>query len=360
MSDEPEPEYQDFCFEPFEWADNATEIEQQLLSLWPQNDDGLARCGHELEYHAERLYVRDRINTILPLIIASYGNKGIERLAKILMAEGLSPSKKTNILRALWSVACGAFEVMGEMPPDLRRKFDEIDLTEEIQDRARRVFYDFVAWAVSTPFEGDILGGLFTMDSFAQFINPKVPSVVNGVVQAIQSFSFRLSPSLLQEFGSLIQSQNNEEVYQQFFEAHPVLLDPLAKNLITKHKLGSDFITDFVAVRLTGDYLIVEIEKPSTPIFYSNGDFHRDFMHGLRQVLDFQEWLAQNVAYAQSKLPGIKSPQGLLVVGKVNGLSDPEKARLNRFRKEHHSIEILGYDELLEKAQTLYNNLRGS
>lgn len=359
------PEYPDFLFKPIFWGDHLAAIDKQLSELWPEDDDGLAACGHELSNHNERLYAGDRINSILPMMIAAYGKKGIQRLETILRDPSTGFKKRSGTTRALWSVACGSFasiSVLTGQPlsAELQRRFSEVVITDELKNQARHAFYDFIALSINSPLQDHLLGSLLTQDSFAKVIAPGLPSMLDGAVEAIQSMSFKLSLYVLQAFDRLIKAPEREEVYQQFFEEHPILLDPLANKLITKHKLGSDLITDFVAVRLTGSYLIVEIEKPTTPIFYPNGDFHREFMHGVRQVLDFQEWLAQNIAYAQSKLPGIKSPQGLVVVGMVNGLTDPEKARLNRFRNEHHSIEILGYDELLERSHTLYTNLRGT
>ncbi len=360
-----QPAFTDKSFDLVLWKDHAHEIDDQLLTLWPEKGVDLDRCVYELLNHSERLYSGDRINSILPVMIVAYGHEGIKKLEAILRDPDAKFKKQSSIARVLWSVACGSFTssilLMGSgLSAQLQQKLSHCVVTDELKTQARNAFYDFIALAVNSPLQQHLLWSLLTTESMTAALKPNSPSMTDGVVDAIQTFSFKLSPSLLQSFELLIKSGAKEEEYQQYFERHPILLDPLANKLITKHKLGDDLITDFVAIRLTGSYLIVEIEKPTTPIFYSNGDFHREFMHGVRQVLDFQEWLAQNVPYAQSKLPGIKSPQGLVVAGIVNGLSSSEKARLNRFRNEHHSIEILGYDELLERSRTLYANLRGN
>lgn len=169
---------------------------------------------------------------------------------------------------------------------------------------------------------------------------------------------FRVSERHIEQLDHLIRSNAREEEYQKFLADNPVFLNPLASHLVSKHKLGDDFITDYVLETLTGDYVAVEIEKPSDPIFTQSNDFSHQFTHAFGQVIDFIEWIEQNVSYAQKKLPGIVSPSGLLVIGTRNSLSKQQEAKLRRFNKNSNTVEVLTFDDLLSRAKTLHKNIR--
>jgi hypothetical protein len=47
---------------------------------------------------------------------------------------------------------------------------------------------------------------------------------------------------------------------------------------------------------------LVEIERPQDKIFTTSDDFASRFTHAFGQVLDFQQWMDRNVAYAQELL----------------------------------------------------------
>ncbi|MEZ9685603.1 Shedu anti-phage system protein SduA domain-containing protein [Vibrio atlanticus] len=125
-----------------------------------------------------------------------------------------------------------------------------------------------------------------------------------------------------------------------------------------KKKLGEEFITDYVLETLSSEYILVEIEKPSDQIFTKSNDFHHKFTHAFGQVLDFIEWVEQNIAYAQKKLPNISSPTGLLIIGMREYLNDEQIKKLNRFNKNSSKIKVLTFDDLLFNTKQLQNNIR--
>lgn len=74
---------------------------------------------------------------------------------------------------------------------------------------------------------------------------------------------------------------------------------------------------NFVLRRHDDRCVVVEIEKPHDPLITSKFDLSALFTHAVGQVLDFQQWIADNAAYAQKSFPGIASPAGLVVMGPV-------------------------------------------
>lgn len=167
-----------------------------------------------------------------------------------------------------------------------------------------------------------------------------------------------LNRSILYQFGSLLDScPDKEEELHQFLLKHPVLLDPFVSELRTKHELGDDFITDFIIRRTNDDYVIVEIENSTDNLFNMNGAFSAGLMAAVGQVRDFQAWISDNIAYAQTKLPCIRHPEGLVVIGRRIGWSPEMERRLNEenFSRRGH-IRIVTYDDLLNQARSVYRN----
>lgn len=119
------------------------------------------------------------------------------------------------------------------------------------------------------------------------------------IFQAFRENSIKINKKVIENYQTIIQNPtSSEEDCQKYLFKHPVLIDSLAKEIIPKQKLGSDYITDFVIRKYNDEYVLVEIEKPSTPIFTKSNDFTYQFSHALGQVIDFQEWVETNIAYA--------------------------------------------------------------
>ncbi len=179
-----------------------------------------------------------------------------------------------------------------------------------------------------------------------------------AVFRLLADTALRISDNLIRQFDALLGSDSLEEEFQKFLTSNPVFLHPLANRLLSKQRLGDDFITDYVLELLTGNYLVVELEKPSDPIFTSTDDFTSKFTHAFGQVIDFIDWIELNISYAQTKLPGISSPRGLLVIGRRWGLTDRQCQKLRRFNRNSSAIEVLTYDDLLSQARSLLGNIQ--
>ena len=109
--------------------------------------------------------------------------------------------------------------------------------------------------------------------------------------------------------------------------------------------------------RLDNEYLVVEIEKPQDGLFTQNNDFTANFIHAFGQVIDFQEWVDAHGEYARSRMPGISSPRGLLIIGRKTNLSQTQLSKLKRYVINSQFVEVLTYDDVIERAENLYNNI---
>lgn len=169
--------------------------------------------------------------------------------------------------------------------------------------------------------------------------------------------SIKLSRSVLEEFEALIDREDREEESQIFLAAHPVLLDPLAAEVIPKQRLGLEHATDYAVRSHDGLWLLVEIERPHDQIFTLGNDFRERFTHAFGQALDFQQWVDDNVAYAQRHMPGITAPRSLVVIGRRESLHGAQQAKLRQFVENSRRIDVVTFDDLLARSRSLYENL---
>lgn len=223
---------------------------------------------------------------------------------------------------------------------------------------AKNAFYD----AVISSSENDELSLVFSesIPFYKHYLEKKGIHIdFSGDIMSILSDStLKISQVLIRKFAMLIDLELSEEDYQVFFKKNPILIEPTSFRIFDKHKLGDDLITDFVVETLENHYYVVEIEKPHDKIFNKNGDFSQRFTHAFGQVLDFIDWVENNIAYAQKKLPDIVSPKGILIMGRSVSMTERDIRKLRRFNKNSNSVEVLTYDDVILKANNLYKNLR--
>lgn len=136
-----------------------------------------------------------------------------------------------------------------------------------------------------------------------------------------------------------------------------------------RNKPTIDFLMTFT------DYtVLVEIKKPDTPIFKAGRggragtwDFSSEFMSAVSQIIEQKaEWLSfaqtgehHNKAGTENLSVRTRNTKSILVIGSRNEFSrakDPRTANVMRdsfelFRRETRSIDIVTYDELLDRAR---------
>jgi hypothetical protein len=333
--------------------DIATFVENKVMP----RTDALATLRFLFENHEERLDAAHQMNGCLAAAILHFGEAGVTILEDLLYAELDKLKKYTTVLEVLWQASNGdeicPFTVY-PLPQSLRHRPDP-----DTQKAATRVLQEFVATALAEPM---LSFRIISLLQRVEFLTAKTPGADNAnafsrLVRMIASTSLKISGTLVNQFEHLVNSDVPEFEYQKFLTANPVFLDPLAKRLLDRHRLGSEFIADFVLERLTGDYIIVEIEKPKTPIFNKAGDFSAEFSHAIRQVIDYRNWLADNIAYARTKLQQIGPAETVVVIGDTSKLTSEELNRLRGFGRWGPGIQVVGFNDLAERARTLVQNL---
>lgn len=161
---------------------------------------------------------------------------------------------------------------------------------------------------------------------------------------------------LAQEFEALLVKAEREEELQSFLRDNPALLDLRATSVYPKVKLGTEFVTDFV-IRLPGDdYVFVEIERSSHPLYTQANNPAAPLTHAVQQVEDWLEWSHDNIAYLRTTLPGIHEPAGLVILGRRSSLNERSMKSLRR-RNSTSKIKVITFDDLLDQIRTVATNL---
>lgn len=156
----------------------------------------------------------------------------------------------------------------------------------------------------------------------------------------------------------LCNSNCKEELVHQFLKDnfylfHNSLEMNKPKGIYSKVSLGPTYVTDFVTYfdKTPGRYwLLIEIEPPSMPLFTKSGDPSRYLTHAIRQVMDWQAWIADNLAYARTFLTEIIDPIGIVVIGRRDSLTDDNKRQLRQILRNNRQLEIMTYDRLIHNA----------
>ena len=136
---------------------------------------------------------------------------------------------------------------------------------------------------------------------------------------------------LLRDFKALIQDAGREEELQRFLTKNPDFLYPDHIEQWPKFKLGNDYVTDFVVLvqGIQGrEYVFVEIEKASKPLFTQAGHFTAEFTQAKDQLLNWDNWITRNHAYIAAELLQLHKPSFHLVMGRDKGTQKELKDKL--------------------------------
>lgn len=106
---------------------------------------------------------------------------------------------------------------------------------------------------------------------------------------------------------------------------------------------------------------ILEIKTPSTSLIgkkYRNDIYSTssELSGSINQVLNYKDRLQKEYfvnKYNSATNFTVLNPKCILIIGKIEGLSEAERKSFELFRSELKSIEIITYDELFEKIMIL-------
>lgn len=307
-----------------------------------------------LSTKASRTYEKHEVARIAAGVLASMGSTGIAALGRLLESADVGGLRASAALRALWLAS------QGQPPVEtvLGISYPAEPVALDLQAQARVVLDDFIAAASTSAEHSRVLVGLQHQELGRSGDGP-LPPLAAHILKVTRETSIVLTLGVIEAWETLVAQDLPEKDYQDFLEKNPVFVNPLAAEVLNRKRLGLELVTDFVVRRHDYRYVVVEIEKPQDRIFTQADDFGAPFTHAMGQVIDFQGWVAENVAYAQKHLPGIENPHGVLIMGRRSEMTPDQDAKLRRWLHNSKNIDVLTFDDLSVRARALHASLRG-
>jgi hypothetical protein len=166
--------------------------------------------------------------------------------------------------------------------------------------------------------------------------------------------------NLIHKFENLLLTATREQEVQEFLQNNPILLGQYAY-VIPKKSLGDELEVDLILINETlqgKNYTLIELEKPDMQIFTRDGNFHHDFNHAYRQIIDWDTWLEANKDYLQRELEGFETPNFIIIGGRADTMGDDETRRIRSWNRRQKDVKFLMYDDVLKRASELLESLR--
>ena len=183
------------------------------------------------------------------------------------------------------------------------------------------------------------------------------PITTRELFVALSSRWLTISQPLLLEYERLIQSfPSDEPKFQEFFANHPQFLDPMAVEIWPHPSLRGAKKPDFVVRLFDNSYLVVEIETPAKMLVTKKNVIAATVTHAVSQAVDYRKFI-DGMSDASTHFPGLDHLHCLVVVGLERDLSNIQRQALNNENFQRHSLRIVGFDWLADRARSVQGNL---
>lgn len=161
----------------------------------------------------------------------------------------------------------------------------------------------------------------------------------------------------IKEFKEKLSKARKEEELQKFLSERPWLLGLEYENS-QPQKIGIKKRYDFYVEKYDGYADIIEIKKSNDELFNKNGKMSKYLTDALQQLIEYiDEAIIEGDSKRISKKLQINflKPKGILIIGRKKNKEIKEK--LEHIKYYFHNIDILTYDDLLERGENILNNL---
>lgn len=161
------------------------------------------------------------------------------------------------------------------------------------------------------------------------------------------------------ELETLLESATrNENALQRCLTSYPILFGLNYQRILPKYRLGSAYEMDYALEDVSGLVDLVEIESSNLRLYTRQGNPTKELTHAEQQVLDWLEWVEANTRLVRDDLPAMMRPKGQVVIGRRTDLASADQQRLRRRNVSWQgAIQVLTYDDLLDRAKTMLNIL---
>ena len=182
--------------------------------------------------------------------------------------------------------------------------------------------------------------------------------IASELVRAMSSRWFRIGPSVIAEYESLIRANSSDEPsFQRFFSQHPQLLDPTAVEVWSQPDFHGAHEPDFVIRRADNSYLVVDIETPGQQLIAEDGQLSAEVTQAERQVTNYRAFLKDHVFEARQHFPYYQDADCLLVIGLETNLTRDQSRSLANANAGLSAVKIVGFDWLAKRAHAIVENV---
>ncbi len=298
--------------------------------------------------------------------LVSYPNSAAERMVKLILAPDYRVAKPVTMVEVVTHLlACCATSKLSQFV-DTYAFCDQalcefLDGRMEIEPRLRALAADALS-RILLELESDVV----VPTSLASALSLRMSDMsrrgfeapVELLLAGLSLRVFQTGKGHITPFENLINSSEAlEAVFQKYLVEHPFILEPFFSEVWPLVRLGESLVADFVVKRLDGSLIVVEIERPSTPLFTQYPQLASPATYAITQALAYRDWILRNHLYSKERFGGFGEVQALAVVGLEHRLSREQR---NQLRIENESrggiVRIVGFDWLADRAKTVARN----
>lgn len=189
----------------------------------------------------------------------------------------------------------------------------------------------------------------------------------------------KLDEKMLEQYYGVIEEKDNtENEIQKFLEENTIFIPmPFLLNhylhmncVISKFKLGNEFVTDFAYLTKSSDYwkfVLVELEDAKKKIFTNDREniyFHSDFNRAYDQITSWKAYVNKNREAILHQIDKLRVPLNensvrfkyVLIIGRNAEKDNSEKRRAMFAEKSKDDIRVMTYDSLVSQCKSVPYN----
>jgi hypothetical protein len=237
--------------------------------------------------------------------------------------------------------------------------WDPRSIFARVQADVRRDF----ALAFSLPSRLNGRGGIVSLGPKDSWIQP-YQDRLSRLAESIHGFRALLA----------LHGDEEENVFHDFLRANPILLDVYGE-AISKPRfvypegqapLGKTHVEPDFVIKYPGrSYRLVELERPSKPMATRQGQPRAEVTQATFQIAEWIAYIANHYDRIKDAFPGIAlNCQAMVVMSRSNVGSFGAGRNIADYKEllrvQYRGVDILTYDDLLERAQQAYLRLSSS
>jgi len=163
----------------------------------------------------------------------------------------------------------------------------------------------------------------------------------------------------IKELEGIIDANEEEPIFQSFFENNPNLLIAEKIKVEPKPNFGGELKPDFMIEASNSCHWIIEIEKPAKVIFRKDDQPTAEFTQAEKQIRDYLKWARDNLAFLKKRgwtNLSVENMRGLLIIGRKSNLTGPQIRELQAINHDRSNYEVKTFDDILNENLVRLDN----